>query len=125
KQSFWENERQKLIDERAEIMELDKAEKRAEYKENLERQERNLEILMEQIFANTMRAITLSNKVLATASMMDDPLKACSMVAKSGALKHSKAAIEGAKAYVAINENLYQFHILIEYFEGLEEESDR
>ncbi|MFM6209410.1 phage terminase small subunit-related protein, partial [Planktothrix sp.] len=79
KQSFWENERQKLIDERAEIMELDKAEKRAEYKENLERQERNLEILMEQIFANTMRAITLSNKVLATASMMDDPLKACSM----------------------------------------------
>lgn len=125
KQSFWENERQKLIDERAEIMELDKAEKRAEYKENLERQERNLEILMEQIYANTMRAMNLSNKAMAMASMMDDPLKACSMIAKSGALKYSKAAIEGAKAYMAINEHLYQFHILIEYFEGMEEESDR
>ena len=128
KQSFWENERQKLIDERAEIMELDKAEKRAEYKENLERQERNLEILMEQIYANTMRAMNLSNKAMAMASMMDDPLKACSMIAKSGALKHSKAAIEGATAYIAIMNHLYQMHVVIEYFEGLEgleEESDR
>lgn len=128
KQSFWENERQKLIDDRAEAMGLKEKQAREEYREKLKKQQQNLEILMEQIFANTMRAITLSNKVLANASMMDDPLKACSMVAKSGALKHSKAAIEGAKAYMAINEHLYQFHILIEYFEGmegLEEESDR
>ncbi len=118
----WEQERQKLIDERAEIMELDKAEKRAEYKENLERQEQNLEILMEQIFANTMRAITLSNRVLAIASLMDDPLKACLMVVKSGALKHSKVAFDGVSAYIAIMNHLHQFHILIEYFEGLEEE---
>ena len=128
KQSFWEQERQKLINDRAEAMELDKAEKRAEYKENLERQERNLEILMEQIYANTMRAMNLSNKAMAMASMMDDPLKACSMIAKSGALKHSKAAIEGATAYIAIMNHLYQMHVVIEYFEGLEgleEESDR
>ena len=128
KQSFWEVERQKLIDDRAEAMGLKEKQAREEYREKLEKQQQNLEILMDQIFANTMRAINLSNKTLATASLMDDPLKACSTVTKSGALKHSKAAIEGAKAYMAINEHLYQFHILIEYFEGmegLEEESDR
>lgn len=125
KQSFWEQERQKLINDRAEAMGLKDKQAREEYREKLEKQQQNLEILMDQIFANTMRAINLSNKTLATASLMDDPLKACSMVVKSGALKHSKAAIEGAKAYMAINENLYQFHILIDYFEGLEEESDR
>jgi len=125
KQSFWEQERQKLINDRAEAMGLKDKQAREEYREKLEKQQHNLEILMDQIFANTMRAINLSNKTLATASLMDDPLIACSMVVKSGALKHSKAAIEGAKAYMAINENLYQFHILIDYFEGLEEESDR
>jgi len=128
KQPFWEEERQKLIDDRAEAMGLKEKQAREEYREKLEKQQQNLEILMDQIFANTMRAINLSNKTLATASLMDDPLKACSTVAKSGALKHSKAAIEGATAYIAIMNHLYQMHVVIEYFEGLEgleEESDR
>lgn len=77
---------------------------------------------MEQIFANAMRAINISNKVLATASMMDSPTKACSMVVKSGAHRHTTAAIQGITAYIAIMNHLYQFHVLIEYFEGLEED---
>lgn len=121
KQPFWEHERQKLINDRAEIMELNKAEQRREYKENLEKQRRNLEILMDQVFANSMRAITLSNKVYATACMMDDPLKACSVAIKSGAHTQAKAAIQGITAYIDIMNHLYQTHILIEYFEGLEE----
>ena len=122
KQPFWKQERQKLIDEMAEIMELNKAEQRREYKENLEKQRRNLEILMDQIFANSMRAINISNKVYANCLLMDDPLKACSMAIKSGAHIQAKAAIQGVTAYIAIMNHLYQFHILIEYFEGLEEE---
>ena len=109
-------------------MGLKEKQAREEYREKLEKQQQNLEILMEQIYANTMRAMNLSNKAMAMASMMDDPLKACSMIAKSGALKHSKAAIEGATAYIAIMNHLYQMHVVIEYFEGLEgleEESDR
>ena len=122
KQPFWEQERQKLINDHAEIMELNKAEQRREYKENLEKQQRNLEILMEQIFANSMRAINLSNKVYATACLMDDPLKACSVAIKSGAHIQAKVAMQGVTAYIAICNHLYQFHILIEYFENLEEE---
>ena len=122
KQPIWEQERQKLINDRAEIMELNKAEQRREYKENLEKQQRNLEILMDQIFANSMRAITLSNKVYATACLMADPLKACAMAIKSGAHIQAKAAIQGVTAYMAICNHLYQFHILIEYFENLEGE---
>lgn len=121
KQPFWEQERQKLINDRAELMELNKAQQRREYKENLEKQRRNLEILMDQVFANSMRAITLSNKVYATACMMDDSLKACSTAIKSGAHIQAKAAMQGITAYIAIMNHLYQFHVLIEYFEGLEE----
>ena len=119
---IWDIERQKLINERAEIMELNKAEQRREYKENLEKQQQNLKILMDQIFANSMRAINISNKIYANCLLMDDPFKACSMAIKAGAHTQAKAAIQGISAYIAIMNHLYQFHILIEYFEGLEEE---
>ena len=121
KSPIWAQERQKLINERAEAVGLKDRQQRAEYKENLEKQRQHLEILMDQIFANSMRAITLSNKVLAAGCLMDDPTKACLMVVKSGALKHAKAAFDGCSAYIAVCNHLYQFHVLIEYFEGLEE----
>ena len=79
---------------------------------------------MEQIFANSMRAINISNKVYATACLMDDALEACAMAIKAGAHIQTKAAIQGISAYIAIMNHLYQFHILIEYFEGLEEEEE-
>ena len=122
KQPIWEEERQKLINDRAELMELDKAQQRLAYKETLEKQRRNLEILMEQIYANSIRAITISNKVYANCLLMDDSLKACSIAIKSGAHTQAKAAMQGVLAYIAISDHLYQFHILIEYFEKLEEE---
>ena len=124
KHPIWIEERQKLINDRAEIMELNKAEQRREYKETLEKQRQHLEILLEQVFANSMRAITLSNKVYANCCMMDDPIKACAMAIKSGAHTQAKAAMQGVSAYIAISDHLYQFHILIEYFEGLEEEGE-
>ena len=122
KHPIWTEERQKLINDRAEAIGLKDAQERAAYKENLEKQRRNLEILMDQIFANSMRAINISNKVYANCVLMDDPLKACSVAIKSGAHIQAKAAIQGVTAYIAIMNHLYQFHVLIEYFEGLEEE---
>jgi hypothetical protein len=121
---LWQSERQKLVDERAEAMGLNDRQQRAAYKETLEKQRQHLEILMEQVFANSMRAITISNKVYATACMMDDPIKACSIALKSGAHTQAKAAVQGVLAYIAISDHLYQFHILIEYFESLEEEEE-
>ncbi len=120
KQPFWEQERQKLINDHVEIMELNKAQQRREYREKLERQQQNLETLLDQVFANSMRAITISNQVLATCLLMNDPLRACSIAIKSGAHVQSKAALQGITAYMAIIDHLYQFHILIEYFENLE-----
>ena len=114
----WKQERQKLIDERAEAVGLKDAQEKAAYREKLKKQEQNLEILLDQIFANSMRAITLSNKVLAAGCLMDDPTAACLMVVKSGALIHAKAAFDGCSAYIAICNHLYQFHVLIEYFEN-------
>jgi hypothetical protein len=55
---------------------------------------------------------------------MDDPIKACSMALKSGAHIQAKAAMQGVSTYIAISDHLYQFHILIEYFENLEEEEE-
>jgi hypothetical protein len=124
KSPIWEQERQKLINDHAEIMELNKVEQRREYKENLEKQRQHLEILMEQVFANSIRAINLSNKVYANCCMMDDPIKACSTAIKSGAHIQAKAAMQGVLTYIAISDHLYQFHVLIEYFEGLEEEEE-
>jgi hypothetical protein len=124
KQPFWQQERQKLINDHAEIMQLNKAQQRREYKETLEKQRQHLEILMEQIYANSIRAITISNRVYANCLLMDDPLKACAVAIKSGAHIQAKAAMQGITAYVAISDHLYQFHVLIEYFEGLEEEEE-
>ena len=124
KQPFWQQERQKLINDHAEIMQLNKAQQRREYKETLEKQRQHLEILLEQIYANSIRAINLSNKVYATCLLMNDPIKACSIAIKSGAHIQAKAAMQGVTAYIAITDHLYQFHVLIEYFEGLEEEEE-
>ncbi|WP_242049115.1 hypothetical protein [Planktothrix sp. FACHB-1365] len=57
--------------------------------------------------------------------MMNDALKACGMLTKAGAHTHGKQALDGIKTIMAVDEHLYQFHVLIEYFENLEEESDR
>ena len=119
---IWDIERQKLINERAEAIGLKDVQEKAAYREKLKKQEQNLEILLDQIFANSMRAITLSNKVYANCCVMDDPLKACSTAIKSGAHIQAKAAIQGVTAYMAICNHLYQLHVLIEYFENLEEE---
>jgi hypothetical protein len=105
-------------------MGLNDRQQRREYKETLEKQRQHLEILMEQVFANSIRAINLSNKVYANCLLMDDPIKACSMALKSGAHIQAKAAMQGVSAYIAISDHLYQFHVLIEYFEGLEEEEE-
>ena len=121
KHPIWEEERQKLINERAQIMELNKAEQRREYKKNLEKQRQHLEILMEQIYANSMRAINISNKVYANCLLMDDAIEACSIAIKAGAHTQAKVAIQGALAYIDILNHLHQFNILIDYFEGLEE----
>ena len=121
KQPFWKQERQKLIDERAEAIGLKDAQEKAAYREKLKKQEQNLEILMDQVFANSMRAITLSNKVYANCCLMDDSLKACAIAVKSGAHIQAKAAMQGVTAYIAIMNHLYQLHVLIEYFEGLED----
>ena len=124
KQPFWKQERQKLIDERAEAIGLKDAQEKAEYREKLKKQEQNLEILLDQIFANSMRAITLSNKVYANCVLMDDSLKACAIAVKSGAHIQAKAAMQGVTAYIAVCNHLYQLHVLIEYFEGLEGDGD-
>ena len=121
KSPIWTEERQKLIDERAEAIGLKDVQERAAYREKLKKQEQNLEIMLDQIFANSMRAITLSNKVYANCCLMDDPLKACSVAVKSGAHIQAKAAMQGVTAYINIMNHLHQFHILIEYFEGLED----
>ena len=122
KSPIWEQERQKMIDERAEAIGLKDAQEKAAYREKLKKQEQNLEILLDQIFANSMRAIALSNKVYANCVLMDDSLKACSVAIKSGAHIQAKVAMQGVTAYIAIMNHLHQFHILIEYFEKLEEE---
>ena len=122
KHPIWKQERQKMIDERAEAIGLKDVQEKAAYREKLKKQEQNLEILLDQIFANSMRAITLSNKVYANCCIMDDPLKACSVAIKSGAHIQAKVAMQGVTAYIAIMNHLHQFHVLIEYFEGLEEE---
>ena len=118
---IWDIERQKLINERAEAIGLKDVQEKAAYREKLKKQEQNLEILLDQIFANSMRAITLSNKVYANCCIMDDPLKACSVAIKSGAHIQAKVAMQGVTAYIAIMNHLHQFHVLIEYFEGLED----
>ena len=119
---IWDIERQKLINERAEAIGLKDVQEKAAYREKLKKQEQNLEILLDQIFANSMRAITLSNKVYANCCLMDDPLKACSVAIKSGAHIQAKVAMQGVTAYIAIMNHLHQFHVLIEYFENLEGE---
>ena len=121
KSPIWAQERQKLVDERAEAIGLKDVQEKLAYREKLKKQEQNLEILLDQIFANSMRAIALSNKVLAAGVLMESATAACLMVVKSGALKHAKAAFDGCSAYIAICNHLYQLHVLIEYFEGLED----
>ena len=95
---------------------------RAEYRESLEIQQQQLKILRELIHQNTIRSLRISTQVYAQASAMDDSLASCELCTKSGAHTQAKAAIQGVNSIMAINDHISQIHILIEYFEGLEEE---
>lgn len=111
-----------MITDRAEALGLKERQEREAYKQKLLKERRDLDILCDQIFANAMRALNISNKVLATTALMNDPLKACSIAVKSGACKQAQLAFDGIRAYIEVVNELYQFHVLIEYFENLEEE---
>ena len=120
---IWETERQKLINDRAVAMGIKDEQQRADYKENLKTQQ-HLKILRELIHKNTTRSLRISTQVYAQASAMDDSLKACSMATKAGAHTQAKAATEGVKSIMAVDDHLYQIHVLIEYFEKLESDGD-
>jgi len=122
KQSTWEEERQKFMDEMAEEIGLRDEKRRQEFKENVREDRRKLEILREQIYANTARSINISSKAYATASMMNDALKACGMLTKAGAHTHAKQALEGIKTIMAIDEHLYQFDLLINYMDSRDDD---
>ncbi|WP_407676167.1 phage terminase small subunit-related protein [Planktothrix mougeotii] len=124
KQSFWEQERVKLMDDMAEALKLKDEKRRQEFKENVREDRRKLEILREQVYANTARSINISSKAYATASMMNDPLKACNMLTKAGAHTHAKQALEGIKTIMAVDEHLYQFDLLIDLMDRQDEEED-
>ena len=124
KQSFWEEERQKFMDEMAEEIGLRDEQQREEFRESLRKQQQHLEILREQIHGNTIRALNIANRVYAQASMMNDPLKACGMLTKAGAHTQAKQALEGIKAIMAIDEHLYQFDLLIDYMDNQDDDDD-
>ena len=116
---IWGQERQKLINDRAELMELNKAQQRIEYRENLETQQQQLKYLREQIHQTTTRSLGISTQVYVAACAMDDSINACEIATKAGAHTQAKVAIDGVKSIMLINEHLHQISILIEYFEGL------
>jgi len=110
------------MNDMAEALKLRDEKRRQEFKENIRKDRRNLEIFREQIYANTARSINISSKAYATASMMSDALKACGMLTKAGAHTHAKQALEGIKAIMAIDEHLYQFDLLIDYMDSRDDD---
>jgi len=110
------------MDEMAEEIGLRDEKRRQEFKENIRKDRRNLEILREKIYANTARSINISSKAYATASMMNDALKACGMLTKAGAHTQAKQALEGIKTIMAIDEHLYQFDLLINYMDSRDDD---
>ena len=111
-----------MLDDMAEALKLKDEQRREEFKESIREGRRNLEILREQIYANTARSINISSKAYATASMMSDALKACGMLTKAGAHTQAKQALDGFKAIMAIDEHLYQFDLLIDYMDSRDDD---
>ncbi|WP_407676158.1 winged helix-turn-helix transcriptional regulator [Planktothrix mougeotii] len=124
KQSFWEVERVKMLDDMAEALNLKDERRREEFKESIREGRRKLAILREQIYANTARSINISSKAYATASMMNDALKACGMLTKAGAHTHGKQALDGIKTIMAVDEHLYQFDLLIDLMDRQDEDDE-
>ncbi|MFM6207132.1 hypothetical protein [Planktothrix sp.] len=110
------------MNDMAEALKLRDEKRREEFKENIREDRRKLEILREQVYANTARSINISSKAYATASMMDDALKACNMLTKAGAHTQAKQALDGIKAIMAIDEHLYQFDLLIDYMDSRDDD---
>ena len=113
-----------MLDDMAEALKLKDEQRREEFKESIREGRRKLEILREEIYANTARSINISSKAYATASMMQDSIKACGTLTKAGAHTQAKQALDGIKAIMAIDEHLYQFDLLINFMDRQDEDDE-
>ena len=115
KQLFWEQERQKLINERAEAMGMADEKRREEYKEKLQKQQQDLEKLRDAIKA-------IAARMFKELCEHPDPVKACSILTKSGVHIQSKIAIDAVLAIVALNREILQFYVVLDYLENLNDD---
>ena len=101
-------------------MGINQKDERQELKRKLEEQERILDRLYNGIYINIMQALRISNNALAELSKMDNATEACRLAVKAGTHVQSQTAINGIGTIMKIIEQEFQIHLLLEYFENLD-----
>jgi hypothetical protein len=116
----WEQERQKMIDDRAEITQELIAENRSKYLKDLRESQNILNEFADGVKSNAALSLSLANAAYSQILTLDDALDGCYQATKSGVHIQSRNARDGMTALIGIYDQLYQISVLIEYFEGLE-----
>jgi transposase-like protein len=124
KQLFWEVERQKMIDDRAEITQELIAENRSKYLKDLRESQNILNKFVDGVKSNAALSLSLANAAYSQVLTLDDTLDGCYQATKAGIHIQSRNAREGMTALIGIYDQLYQISLLIEYFEKLDDDGD-
>lgn len=92
--------------------------------EKMKKQQDDLESLTEALKANAAHSLTLANKIYKETAVDKNPLKAGSSAVKAGAPVHSQNAVKSIQAIASLIDRAYQFEVVLEHYEKLEEIED-
>jgi hypothetical protein len=114
----WEQERQKMIDDRAEITQELIAENRSKYLKDLRESQNILNDFADGVKSNAALSLSLANAAYSQILTLDDALDGCYQATKSGVHIQSRNARDGMTALIGIYDQLYQISVLIRHLQN-------
>lgn len=121
---IWEEQRQLILIERAEVLRRRMQEKGEEDQQELEERRKKLRAIASGLEAIAAHSINTSGTAYKQASRSDDAIKACSKLSKSGVDRVARTGIETVKALIQIYDQLDQTKVLAEYYQKIEQQEN-
>lgn len=121
KHPFWEEEKQKILSDRQEVIKKMIETNQEEYIQELKQEHEDLKKLRNAAKTMSVLYYKMANNTLTQLTAERDAVKASGKASKSGVNKHSDSAIKAAEAIARLNEQIYQIGMLVSHLEKIEQ----
>lgn len=121
----WEFEYKRQTALRADAIKELEGEKKVNFQNKLEEQQRKLDTLLDSLMANAALSFSIANKAYKVLSKNNDPVTACKLATRAGIHIQSENAMKATKTIIAVTEQIYQLSDIHGYFKSIDVIQDK